>query len=582
MSGPGGKTKSQATSSQKGKAATARQNRSATVEPEIQERGKTRATGVLEIDEDNQEIGDAEKGREFLEERLLMVPDGAPLTLNMLSSTLFQVAAMSGIGLPAINAVRAVAYLLKEVEIGEVTEAIRDIANAQFDEVTKDLKEFTEGLRDKLTEDLEKKMSMLEGKAADLTATAEKAIQQQAGNPGSAPYRDALNRAFSGAPMDANPRLAAKENIRQRQSLIDIPKGSRLKDCANLVLVGKFSEAMGKATAQKHKIRSALKLQNGGILVEMVTDEGAAWLASKENAEAFLRELGETEASFKTRSYNVVAYFVPLNLDTSSEKDRREIEECNSIPEGGLTKIRWIKPPARRKTDQHYAHAIVTFSDADAANRAIVNGLTICNKRLSVAKSKREPIRCLKCQGWDHIASECTITNKEVNICGTCGGRDHWTSRCTQQGATYCSSCRTHDHTSWNRECPTFLRKIDDLNARDPANDLPFFPAKESWTWSPSYPTQGRRVPPAEIQINPAQPASQRNRYRQTQINFEHLAPGGRPYTKESRSSQHSTPPVAKSPPPPFPNPESRTAPPASSEGLPPPDSAQPIVIPNV
>jgi len=273
---------------------------------------------------------------------------------------------------------------------------------------------------------------------------------------------------------------------------------------------------------------------------------------------------------------------VPLNLDPSSQKDRKEIEESNNIPEGGLTKVRWIKPPARRKANQLFAHVIATFSDADAANRAIVNGLTICNKRVSVAKSKKEPIRCLKCQGWDHIASECTITNKEVNVCGTCRGRDHWTSNCTQHGVAYCSSCRTCNHTSWDRNCPTFLRKIEDLNAGDPANDLPFFPAKESWMWSPSYPMQGRRVPPAEIQINPAQPASQRNRYRQTQINFEYVAPGGRPYTKESWSSQRPTLPVAKSPPPFFPNPESPTVPTVTSNGLMPPDSAQPLTLPNV
>jgi len=298
MSGSGGKAKSLVTSSQKGKTTTARQGRSVTIEPEIQEQ-KTRATAIAEIDEDSQEIGDAERGREYLEEKLLMVPDGAPLMLNILASTLFQVAAMQGIGLPAINAVRAVAYLLREVELGEVAEAVRGIANAQFDEVTKDLKEFVEGLREKLTEDLEKKMSMLERKADDLTETAEKAIQQQASNPGSTPYRDALNRAFSGAPMDANPQLAAKENIRQRQSLVDIPQGSSLKNCANLVLVGKFSEAMGKATAQKHKIRSALKLQNSGILVEMATDKGTAWLASKDNKEAFLQELGGNRGLFQ-------------------------------------------------------------------------------------------------------------------------------------------------------------------------------------------------------------------------------------------------------------------------------------------
>ena len=48
----------------------------------------------MEIDEDSQEIGDSEKGRTYLEERLLMVTEGAPLSLAVLSATLFQVAAM--------------------------------------------------------------------------------------------------------------------------------------------------------------------------------------------------------------------------------------------------------------------------------------------------------------------------------------------------------------------------------------------------------------------------------------------------------------------------------------------------------
>jgi len=92
--------------------------------------------------------------------------------------------------------------------------------------------------------------------------------------------------------------------------------------------------------------------------------------------------------------------------------------------------------------------------------------------------------------------------------------------------------CRSHDHTSWDHSCPTFHRKIEELNARDPANDIPFFPVKETWTWSSSYPLQGCRVPLAEIQINPTQ-ASQKNRYRQTQLRFEPATSGGRPYTRE-------------------------------------------------
>ena len=577
MSGAGVKSKGQTALLPKGKVVTPRQTR--TTDPEVQDRGKTRAAGAVELDEEVQEIADSEKGRSYLEERLLFVPEGAPLTLGVLASTLFQIAGMPGMGLPAINAVRAVGFLLKDVELGTIAEDIRDIANSQFNEMTNDLREFTDGLKEKVMEELEKKTAELEKKTTELAGVVEK-VAQQAGNAASSPYRDALTRAASGAPMDANPRLAAKENIRLRQSLVDLPRGSRLRDCANSVLVGKFSEAMGRATVQQHKIRSALKLHNGGILVEMVTDEGAAWLASKPNAEAFLRELGETEASFKTRSFNVVAYYVPLNLDTNSEKDRIEIEEANNIPKGGLTKIRWIKPPARRRTDQRYAHVIITFSDADSANRAIVNGLSICHKRVSAAKCKKEPIRCLKCQGWDHIAAEC-ISSQEVNICGTCGARDHWTSKCVKQDTVYCTSCRATDHASWDRNCPTFLRKIDDLNARDPANDLPFFPAKESWTWAPSYPSHGRRVPPAEIQVYTAQAGSQKNRYRQTQLGFEPTAPGGRPYTREPRARQQSKTPVAKSPPP-FPNPESPLAPPASSNSPAPTDSIPPPVIAHV
>ena len=140
--------------------------------------------------------------------------------------------------------------------------------------------------------------------------------------------------------------------------------------------------------------------------------------------------------------------------------------------------------------DQCYTHVIVTFLNVDSANRAIVNGLSICHKRVSVAKCKNEPIHCLKCQGWDHIAAEC-ISSKEVNVCGTCGARDHWMSKCMKQDKVYCTSGRVTNHASWDHNCPTFLRKINDLNARDPANDLPFFPAKKSWTWALSYPSHG-------------------------------------------------------------------------------------------
>lgn len=117
---------------------------------------------------------------------MLLVPDSAPLTLGALSTTLFQIVAMQGLGCLAINTVQAMAYLLKEIEVGEVAETIREIANDQFNEMMKDLKEFMEGLRKKMAEDLEKKAAVLEKKMAELTEVINKAAQQ-AGSIGSAP-----------------------------------------------------------------------------------------------------------------------------------------------------------------------------------------------------------------------------------------------------------------------------------------------------------------------------------------------------------------------------------------------------------
>jgi hypothetical protein len=45
-------------------------------------------------------------------------------------------------------------------------------------------------------------------------------------------------------------------------------------------------------------------------------------------------------------------------------------------------------------------------------------------------------------------------------------------------------SCKINDHVSWSRECPTFLRKVEDFNERNLDNLLPFYPTSDLWTWS--------------------------------------------------------------------------------------------------
>ena len=39
---------------------------------------------------------------------------------------------------------------------------------------------------------------------------------------------------------------------------------------------------------------------------------------------------------------------------------------------------------------------------------------------------------------------------------------------------------------SWSRSCPTFLRKTEEYNTRNPENSLQFFPTTDPWTWTSS------------------------------------------------------------------------------------------------
>ena len=161
---------------------------------------------------------------------------------------------------------------------------------------------------------------------------------------------------------------------------------------------------------------------------------------------------------------------MPLNLNTDSSDHLKEIAEVNNIQQGDLSSMCWIKPPARRAPNQTCGHLILFFSDPDAANRAKTSGLVICSKRVSVSKYKKKPIRCLKCQGWNHIVVE-FVSNKD--LCGTCGTRGHRTSSCTSTNITQCRSCNADDHTSWARDCPTFIRKCQEYDTKHPENSLP-------------------------------------------------------------------------------------------------------------
>ena len=184
---------------------------------------------------------------------------------------------------------------------------------------------------------------------------------------------------------------------------------------------------------------------------------------------------------FITRVFNIIAFNVPLALDVYQNEHREEICEANGLDKRTISAIKWAKAVENRSENQRTGHLILTFDNADAVNRAITNGLTICNRRCHVEKVKREPTRCLKCQGWNHFAKDC---NEEKDTCDSCAG-EHRSSSCLFNERR-CVSCKTDNHASWSRSCPTFLRKTEEYNARNPENSLQFFPTTDPWTWTSS------------------------------------------------------------------------------------------------
>lgn len=203
------------------------------------------------------------------------------------------------------------------------------------------------------------------------------------------------------------------------------------------------------------------------------------WIKKTENKITFCIEVGP-DVVFKPRAHTVIAFNAPLSIDLENDTHRKEILEANHLEAGAVAAIRWVKPAARRIPEQKSAHLFISFTDATSANRAITDGLMICNRKIRTEKVKKEPTRCLKCQGWNHQAYECV---EPVDRCGNCAD-DHRTDQCLHPHWTRCVSCNADDHASWNRRCPSYLRKVSDCDSRNPENLLQFFPTLEPWTWT--------------------------------------------------------------------------------------------------
>ena len=73
-----------------------------------------------------------------------------------------------------------------------------------------------------------------------------------------------------------------------------------------------------------------------------------------------------------------------------------------------------------------------------------------------------------------------------------------------------------NDHASWSCTCPTFLKKIEEFNLRNPNNSLQYFPTDDSWTWN----TNNRPSPNYNLPPRPHPTNTQMSRRPQTLKNY--------------------------------------------------------------
>jgi len=377
-------------------------------------RSNSRRSGNSVIIEELQDIKDSIEGRKFLEKHLLLSPPGEPPTHESLATCLHQISAMAGLQKPVINAIRSVAFLLDELEETQINLTVKEAFDSQITEFTSDMKLLVEDAKEKID--------------AHIKASEErlaKVPQTHMPNSQPTPPVNTYASILVNPPAHANPRVAAREGIKARQFAFGGIKNSKLSHLDTVQLKTELNKILTDIGLTTGKIRSITKSRNGDNILEMDSDEAAIWISGEDNKRRFCDSIG-ANTEFRHRIYNVIAFNVPLTINPDQAEHRAEICEANNIEPTTIIAAKWAKPIDRRSANQRTAHMYLSFVNADAANRAIVNGLSICNRRCHTEKTKREPIRCLKCQGWNHMAKDCP---EEKDRCGNCA-ENHRTSSC--------------------------------------------------------------------------------------------------------------------------------------------------------
>jgi len=108
---------------------------------------------------------------------LLFVPEGHPVTTTTLAATLHQIAALDKIPREAVQAIRAAAYLLDEMDKAAIASTARDVVNDQLTYMNEELKSMTDHFRATLESETEKHAAILAETTRGLMSNSKKSYK---------------------------------------------------------------------------------------------------------------------------------------------------------------------------------------------------------------------------------------------------------------------------------------------------------------------------------------------------------------------------------------------------------------------
>ena len=323
---------------------------------------------------------------------------GEEITLEILARTLFAVIADNKITSALANPILSIAYLITEkleenTTLNITTTITKHILDA-FIPITTDIQTRLEdhlqavNNSNKIQTELADKLSSAQEK---LNETTEKVNSSMRTYSQVAAAQTPPNDPTQTPPPNSSYsqiRIRNREEIRQRQVLINFIRTPdlELETYDELTLSRKSLDSLNTTWASftdlkppHPKLKSAILLRTGNLLIELDSAEAADWLRKDAPHDTFLANLG-SGTNIKDRTYQVITHFVLVQFNPEDEEHLHQFEVLNGLEPNSMLKAKWIKPIKDRKPHQKVATLRLSVRDPVTANKILKEGASILNR----------------------------------------------------------------------------------------------------------------------------------------------------------------------------------------------------------